>query len=83
MRGNRTHVIGKPYARRAFLLTTGAGLVGTWPQAALKTFQDIDAFCRRHVRTAPVPMDPAHVTYQAVRTGAISKPRSRSRQWQS
>lgn len=29
----------------------------SWPAAALKAFQDIDAFCRRHVRTVPKALD--------------------------
>jgi dienelactone hydrolase len=64
----------------------GMAAPASWPAAALKAFQDIDAFCRRHVRTAPVAFDREHVTYTAVRTGnnlEVVSPRSRSRQWQS
>jgi len=36
------------------------------PAAALKAFQDADAFFRRYVRTKPVPIDPSLVTYVRV-----------------
>lgn len=37
-----------------------------WPVAALKAFQDIDAFCRRHVQAKPKPLDKALVTLEPV-----------------
>jgi dipeptidyl aminopeptidase/acylaminoacyl peptidase len=35
----------------------------SWPAAALKAFQDIDVFCRRHVRTPPRALDAGLVTF--------------------
>jgi dipeptidyl aminopeptidase/acylaminoacyl peptidase len=36
----------------------------SWPAAALKAFQDIDVFCRRHVRTQPKALDAGLVTLE-------------------
>ena len=36
--------------------------------AALEAFRDIDAFCRRHLRTQPKAIDPALITHVPVRT---------------
>ena len=38
----------------------------SWPAAALKAFQDIDVFCRRHVRTQPIGLDAGLVTFAPV-----------------
>jgi dienelactone hydrolase len=38
----------------------------SWPAAALKAFQDIDVFCRRHVRTQPKALDAGLVTFAPV-----------------
>jgi dipeptidyl aminopeptidase/acylaminoacyl peptidase len=38
----------------------------SWPAAALKAFEDIDAFCRRHVRTLPKALDPGLITLAPV-----------------
>ncbi len=38
----------------------------SWPAAALKAFQDIDAFCRRHVRTVPKALDRELITFEPV-----------------
>lgn len=49
----------------------GRAAPASWPEAALKAFQDIDAFCQRHVRTRPRALDPALITYEPVRTGPV------------
>ena len=49
----------------------GLAAPASWPAAAWQAFQDIEAFCRRHVRTTPTALDAALVAYQPVRTGAI------------
>jgi acetyl esterase/lipase len=49
----------------------GLAAPASWPAAAWKAFQDIDAFCRRHVLTKPKALDAELVTYEAVRTGAV------------
>ena len=38
----------------------------SWPAAALKAFQDIDVFCRRHVGTQPKALDAGLVTFAPV-----------------
>lgn len=38
----------------------------SWPAAALQAFQDIDVFCRRHVRTRPKALDARLVTFEPV-----------------
>jgi dipeptidyl aminopeptidase/acylaminoacyl peptidase len=38
----------------------------SWPAAALKAFQDIDVFCRRHVRTQPKALDAGLVSFAPV-----------------
>jgi dienelactone hydrolase len=38
----------------------------SWPAAALKAFEDIDVFCRRHVRTQPRALDAPLVTFAPV-----------------
>jgi dipeptidyl aminopeptidase/acylaminoacyl peptidase len=45
---------------------TFARAPGSWPAAALKAFEDIDAFCRRHVRTQPRALDAGLVTFAPV-----------------
>ena len=49
----------------------GLAAPASWPAAALRAFQDIDAFCRRHVRTQPKALDADLVTYEQVRTGPV------------
>jgi acetyl esterase/lipase len=44
----------------------------SWPAAALRAFEDIDSFCRRHVRTKPRALDPGLVTFEPVRTGPVA-----------
>ncbi len=39
----------------------------SWASDALVAFRDIDAFCRRYVKTQPKQIEPALVTYVAVR----------------
>jgi len=39
----------------------------SWPAAALKAFNDIDAFCRRYVRAMPKPIDAHLITREPVR----------------
>jgi dipeptidyl aminopeptidase/acylaminoacyl peptidase len=45
---------------------TFARAPASWPAAALKAFQDIDAFCRRHVRSQPRALDARLVTFAPV-----------------
>jgi len=49
----------------------GRAAPASWPAAALKAFQDIDAFCRRHVRAKPKGLAVPLVTYEPVRTGPV------------
>ena len=49
----------------------GQAAPASWPTEALKAFQVIDAFCRRHVRTAPRALDRSLVRYEVVREGPI------------
>ena len=71
----------KSYAEQAHCFCSASGLArpsgmpapASWPAAALKAVQDIDAFCRRHVRTQPKAIDAALVTYEAVRQGPIAR----------
>ena len=49
----------------------GAAAPASWPAAASEAFRDIDAFCRRHVRTKPKALDAGLVTYEPVRTGPV------------
>ena len=49
----------------------GLAAPASWPAAALRAFQDIDAFCRRHVQTKPKALDAELVTYEPVRTGPV------------
>lgn len=51
----------------------GRAAPASWPAAALKAFEDIDAFCRRHVRTEPKLIETSLVTHEAVRQGPISQ----------
>ena len=53
----------------------GLAAPASWPAAAWQAFQDINAFCRLHVRTKPKALDAALVTNQPVRTGPVSPPR--------
>ena len=45
---------------------TFARAPASWPAAALKAFQDIDVFCRRHVRTQPKALDAGLVSFAPV-----------------
>jgi acetyl esterase/lipase len=51
----------------------GMAAPASWPAAALSAFQDIDTFCRAHVRTQPKALDAALVTHEAVRQGPIAR----------
>ena len=51
----------------------GLAAPASWPSAALKGFQDSDAFCRRYLRTQPKPIDAAFVKEVAVRQGPIAQ----------
>ncbi len=44
------------------------------PAVALKAFQDVDAFFRRHVKTQPKPVDAAHVKATPLISGQIGIP---------
>ena len=46
------------------------GLLGpaSWPSAALAAFRDIDAFCRRYLRTQPKQIEEKLVTLELVRS---------------
>jgi acetyl esterase/lipase len=50
----------------------GAAAPASWPAAALKASQDIQAFCRRHVRTRPNAIDAQLITQEVVRQGPIA-----------
>jgi acetyl esterase/lipase len=50
----------------------GRSAPASWPAAALRAFEDIDAFCRRHVATKPRALDAGLVTFEPVRTGPIT-----------
>jgi acetyl esterase/lipase len=70
----------RTYADQAHCFCSSSGLArpsglsahASWPATALKAFQDIDAFCRRHVRTKPRALDPSVIAYERVRTEADS-----------
>ena len=49
----------------------GMAAPASWPEVALKAFQDIETFCRRHVRTKPKALDAALVTYEPVKAGPV------------
>ena len=49
----------------------GLAAPASWPAAALSAFQDIEAFCRRHVLTKPKALDAELVAYEPVRTGPV------------
>ena len=49
----------------------GRAAPASWPAAALQAFEDIEAFCRRHVRTKPRALDARLVSYEQVRTGPL------------
>jgi hypothetical protein len=51
----------------------GMAAPASWPAAALSAFQDIDTFCRAHVRTQPKALDASLVTHEAVRQGPIAR----------
>jgi len=57
----------------------GLAAPASWPAAAWQAFQDINAFCRLHVRTKPRALDAALVTNQPVRTGPVSPPHQAGR----
>jgi dienelactone hydrolase len=82
LRDLHKHVEVKTYADQAHCFCAGSGAPrreglalppASWPAAALKAFQDIDAFCRRYIRTGPTAIDPALIAYDAVHTGPTSK----------
>jgi acetyl esterase/lipase len=50
----------------------GRGAPASWPAAARKASQDIDAFCRRQVTTRPNPIDASLIKQEAVRQGPIA-----------
>lgn len=50
----------------------GWAAAASWPSAALKAFQDSDAFCRRYLRTQPKPIDMTLLKEVAVRQGPIT-----------
>ena len=62
-----------PGQAHCFCLDSGlprrGGLIApaSWPRAGLDAFRDIDAFCRRHLKTQPKAIDSTLVTYVAVR----------------
>jgi dienelactone hydrolase len=79
LRASRRRFDVKTYPRQAHCFCSASGLPrprgmaapASWPEAAFKAFQDIDAFCRRHVRTKPKAVDPALIAYEPVRTGPV------------
>jgi dienelactone hydrolase len=66
-----------PEQAHCFCSASGAARPGgraapaSWPAAALQAFEDIEAFCRRHVRTKPKALDTRLVSYEQVKTGAV------------
>jgi acetyl esterase/lipase len=75
--GKQVEVKVYPEQAHCFCSASGAPRPGgraapaSWPAAALHAFEDIDAFCRRHVRTKPVALNAEWVTDEPVRTGPI------------
>jgi hypothetical protein len=73
LRGLRKQVEVKSYPEQVHCFCDASGIPrqaegvfarapASWPAAALKAFQDIDVFCRRHVRTQPKALDAGLVT---------------------
>jgi dienelactone hydrolase len=79
LRATRRQFDVKIYHEQAHCFCSASGLPRpngmsappTWPAAALQAFEDIDAFCRRHVRTKPRALDARLVSYEQVRTGPV------------
>jgi len=79
LRATRRQFDVKTYREQAhcFCSASGAPRPGglaapaSWPVAALQAFEDIEAFCRRHVRTKPKTLDAHLVSYEQVRTGPV------------
>jgi acetyl esterase/lipase len=75
--GRQVDVKTYPEQAHCFCSASGAPRPGglaapaSWPTAASVAFQDIDAFCRRHVVTRPKPLDASLITYEPVRTGPV------------
>jgi acetyl esterase/lipase len=73
------HVEVSTYSQQQHCFCSASGLPrpggqpapASWPSEALKAFQAIDAFCRRHVRTAPRALDPSLLRHETVREGPI------------
>ena len=80
LRATRRQFDVKTYHEQAHCFCTASGAArpggraapASWPAAALEAFQDIDAFCRRHVRTQPKAIDATLVIHEAVRQGPIA-----------
>ena len=82
LRALGTRVDVKTYAGQAHCFCAGSGAPrreglalppASWPAAALKAFQDIDAFCRRYMRTRPRAVSTALITQDGVLTGPTTK----------
>jgi len=79
LRATRRRFDVKIYHEQAHCFCTASGqprpgglaAPASWPAAALRAFQDIDAFCRRHVETTPKALDAELVTYEPVRTALV------------
>lgn len=77
--GKQVDVKMYPEQAHCFCSASGATRPGgraapaSWPAAAWQAFQDIDAFCRRHVRTRPNALDAGLVTFEPVQTGPVAQ----------
>jgi pimeloyl-ACP methyl ester carboxylesterase len=75
LRAARKMLTVSTYAEQlhCFCFSSGLPLKGpipapaSWQAAALHAFSDIDAFCRRYVKTQPKAIDSSLITYVAVR----------------
>jgi len=79
-RANKTLTV-KTYSEQAHCFCSASGqprpnglaASASWPSAALKAFQDSDAFCRRYLRTQPKPIDATLLKEVEVRQGPIAR----------
>jgi acetyl esterase/lipase len=75
--GKHVEVSRHPLQQHCFCSASGLPRPGgraapaSWPSEALKAFQAIDAFCHRHVRTAPRALDRSLLRHETVREGPI------------
>jgi acetyl esterase/lipase len=76
--GKDVEVSTYPKQEHCFCAASGAPRPGgraapaSWPAAALRASQDIQAFCHRHVTARPNPIDASLITQEVVRQGPIA-----------